>query len=90
MNNHLPQFGGEKTRLYIQEAFNDWARYAPLRFTEVTGYEKPELSISFVVGEHDDGYPFDGAGGNLGHAFFPTDGRIHFDATELWTDKLVR
>jgi len=83
----MPSFGKAKVVAMVKEAFNDWARYAPLKFREADASEKPDFSISFVEGEHDDGYPFDGAGGTLAHAFFPTDGRLHFDAVEEWTDK---
>ncbi len=89
LNNVIPKFGKDKTRAYIQEAFNDWARYAPLQFREAVPGEKPDFTISFRDGNHDDGYPFDGPGGVLAHGFFPTDGRVHFDISEDWTDKCV-
>ena len=89
LNGDVPKFGREKTRAYLVEAFNDWARYAPLTFREVTGSDNAEFDVRFFSGEHGDGYPFDGAGGTLAHAFFPKDGKIHFDAVEEWTDKYV-
>lgn len=89
MENEIGTFNRDKARKHIAEAFNDWARYAPLKFREVTGNEAVDFRISFETGEHKDGYEFDGAGGTLAHAFFPTDGRIHFDSTEEWTDKSV-
>lgn len=86
-DSNMPTFGKAKVVKIIEEAFADWARYAPLKFREATASEKPDFTISFHSGEHDDGYPFDGAGGVLAHAFFPTDGRLHFDATEEWSEK---
>lgn len=87
MNNEIPKFGKQKTKELIQQAFDDWARYAPLQFREAEAGEEAEFKINFFAGDHDDGYPFDGAGGTLAHAFFPKDGKVHFDSTEDWTDK---
>lgn len=50
--------------------------------------EAADLQVDFLHGYHGDDYPFDGAGGAVGHAFFPSDpaqaGRVHLDAEEEW------
>ena len=54
--------------------------------------EKADINIRFAVGKHDrsegDSDSFDGLGGTVGHAFFPRDGRLHFDDDEIWTINL--
>ena len=45
--------------------------------------------MSFLVKAHGDDDAFDGRGGTLAHAFFPTrnplGGDVHFDDDEIWT-----
>uniref|UniRef100_A0A915ICL4 Peptidase metallopeptidase domain-containing protein n=1 Tax=Romanomermis culicivorax TaxID=13658 RepID=A0A915ICL4_ROMCU len=43
------------------------------------------MEVKFASGKHDDNYAFDGQGHTLAHAFYPKDGRIHFDADENWS-----
>lgn len=73
----------------IARAFFIWSQVTQLRFTKWLGNNinvAPDIEISFEVGEHGDGYPFDNKrGGVLAHAYFPPHGDIHFDDDEHWT-----
>jgi hypothetical protein len=57
-----------------------------LNFFEVDKTAKADFEIEFSYADHRDGHPFDSKGGVLAHAFFPTDGRIHFDDAETFTE----
>jgi len=69
----------------IRKAFNIWAKASNLKFTQKkTG--KVHIEIKFDRGNHGDDAPFDGAGGQRAHAFFPGyGGDAHFDDDENWT-----
>lgn len=73
----------------IRQAFQIWADYGNLNFTEVT--TNADIVISWGAGNHGDGFPFNGTNGVLAHAFFPPpnggalSGDIHFDDDETWT-----
>ncbi|ESN93697.1 hypothetical protein HELRODRAFT_88211, partial [Helobdella robusta] len=76
---------GEKLiRKIIRNAFMAWQGQCGLRFSEIRRMKKADLKINFYKKDHGDGMPFDGRGLSLGHAFFPKDGRIHFDLDENW------
>ena len=76
----------------VRQAFDVWANVTPLTFTEVTGSAEATILISWEVGDHGCGSPFDGPGHVLAHAFFPPPinphpgiaGDLHFDDQETW------
>lgn len=78
----------------INRAFKYWSDVAPrLTFTRTNERTQADFWISFgrkthtgVTGERQCAYPFDGPGKVLAHAYFPTDGRIHFDDEERYTE----
>ncbi|KAM9305070.1 matrix metalloproteinase-25 [Gastrophryne carolinensis] len=79
--------GQDTTRTLIGSALAAWSRETPLTFSETSG--EADIRVGFLGGTHGDGYPFDGLGGTLGHAFFPgvgpMAGETHMDADEDWT-----
>ncbi|XP_068571447.1 matrix metalloproteinase-17b [Cebidichthys violaceus] len=79
----------ETIRSLVFYALRVWAEPTALEFHEVGSPETADLQVDFLQGYHGDGYPFDGAGGAVGHAFFPSDtaraGGVHLDAEEEWT-----
>ncbi|KAL2077968.1 hypothetical protein ACEWY4_025653 [Coilia grayii] len=71
-------------------ALKAWRDATPLEFKELSQDRRADadMEISFARSHHEDGYPFDGRGGTLAHAFFPGESRIsgntHFDDDEEW------
>ncbi|KNA23775.1 hypothetical protein SOVF_021490 [Spinacia oleracea] len=78
--------GSENMRYVVADALNKWAEYSPFSFQEVGEGSRSNLVFGFAVGDHGDGFPFDGRGGVLGHSFPPPDGRSHYDANDIWSD----
>ncbi|XP_047465008.1 matrix metalloproteinase-25 isoform X2 [Mugil cephalus] len=70
-------------------AFKAWSDAAPLEFRKVSSDKERDIRVSFAQKLHNDGYPFDGRGGTLAHAFFPgmdeVSGDTHFDDDEIWS-----
>lgn len=75
-------------RALMYYALKVWSEATPLNFHEV-GSHSADLSVEFLRLDHHDGFPFDGPGGMVAHAFFPRDpqraGHVHFDSDEEWT-----
>jgi predicted Zn-dependent protease len=73
-------------RRIINQAFQDWEKYSGLKFEMAKTKDLADLKIKFHSKDHGDGYPFDGQGATLAHAFYPKSGDIHFDDDESFTD----
>ncbi|XP_043281634.1 matrix metalloproteinase-2 [Venturia canescens] len=83
------QPGGLETggvRRELSKALNLWASNSKLTFQEINS-DQADILVYFYRGYHGDGYPFDGRGQILAHAFFPgrdRGGDAHFDEEEIW------
>ncbi|XP_034839979.1 matrix metalloproteinase-25-like [Maniola hyperantus] len=62
-----------------------WAPHGGLSFRRVD-QGKADIQVSFASKDHGDGFPFDGPGHVVAHAFPPPHGAMHFDDDELWGD----
>lgn len=74
----------DTVKAVFTSAFERWAAVTALTFTQTESYYSADLRIGFFSGDHGDGEPFDGVLGTLGHAFSPTNGRMHLDNEENW------
>ncbi|PSN44382.1 hypothetical protein C0J52_10927 [Blattella germanica] len=75
-----------RVRFELRRALDVWAQNSKLTFREVND-DRADILVFFEKGYHGDGYPFDGPGQILAHAFFPGGGRggdAHFDEEESW------
>ncbi|KAL8040716.1 hypothetical protein ABFX02_10G116200 [Erythranthe guttata] len=70
----------------VSRAFQKWHSVSGFSFSRAQDSSSTDLVIGFFNRSHGDGYPFDGPGGVTAHAFRPTDGRLHYDADEKWSD----
>ncbi|XP_035398596.1 matrilysin [Cygnus atratus] len=85
--NYTPDLPQQHVDDAIRRAFMVWSDVTPLKFKKVPwGYA--DIVIRFARREHGDGYPFDGRGNTLAHAFAPGEGiggDAHFDDDERWS-----
>ena len=82
--NFTPDLNQTVIKRAIRDAFNQWDTNSKLSISEVsTG---ADVELSWGSGDHGCGNHFDGPSGVLAHAYYPEDGRVHFDEDEQWTD----
>ncbi|EDO43652.1 predicted protein [Nematostella vectensis] len=85
----LPNFVQDRV---FEKALQFWADVSKLSFSRTRYVWNADLKISFGSvthrgpGESHCAYPFDGRGKVLAHAFYPPNGRCHFDDDETYTD----
>ncbi|CAF1101924.1 unnamed protein product [Didymodactylos carnosus] len=81
---HFQQISYANQISIVQDAFNEWSKHTPLTFEMVCNTCLSDIVLQFMEGDHGDSLPFDEK--TLAHAFLPTDGRIHFDSQDTWTE----
>nr|XP_055063854.1 collagenase 3-like [Misgurnus anguillicaudatus]XP_055063855.1 collagenase 3-like [Misgurnus anguillicaudatus] len=88
IENYTPDMRKADVDAAIEKALKVWSDVTPLRFTRIFS-GTADIMISFSVGDHGDGYPFDGPNNLLAHAFAPfagIGGDAHFDDDEDFTN----
>ncbi|CAB1341321.1 unnamed protein product, partial [Coregonus sp. 'balchen'] len=89
-----PSLRPELVDLILTYALRVWSNPTPLNFhllrpSRDHPNQEGDFRVSFPSSYHEDGYPFDGKGGTLAHAFFPGTadmaGDTHFDNGESWS-----
>ncbi|KAJ9135238.1 hypothetical protein P3X46_032446 [Hevea brasiliensis] len=74
-------------RSACSRAFQRWASVSQFTFQEAPTGSKADIVIGFYRRDHGDGLAFDGPLGTvLAHAFYPQDGRFHYDADKDWSN----
>jgi hypothetical protein len=93
--NKSPKLLDTETMRALEEAFSEWSRYLPetMSFRQVP--DDADILVEFASKIHGDGFPFDGPGNVLAHAFFPPPnngllaGDLHFDEEEDWHEHFL-
>lgn len=90
--NDTPDIAGLQEHQIVVDALNEWSKFANIQFVKADRAGRAgSLDIGWARGGHGDTLAFDGQGGSLAHAFFPSPpnvgfiaGDIHFDEDEDW------
>ncbi|NWW51749.1 MMP7 protein, partial [Pedionomus torquatus] len=86
--NYTPDLPQKKVENAIKRALMVWSDVTPLQFKRIF-QGNADIVIGFARLGHGDGYPFDGRGNTLAHAFGPgagLGGDAHFDDDERWSE----
>ena len=90
-SNSTPDIFSDDERTAIRNAFQTWAdALCDVDFVEMVSGPTDFVS-GWFTGSHGDGFPFDGVGNVLAHAFYPPPcggsfaGHMHFDEDEDWS-----
>lgn len=90
LRSYPEQISRTRATAIMHDAFKAWSVHIPLQITEACPTCSADIVLEFGRYSHNcPGGPFDGRSGTLAHAFFPEDGRIHFDLDEPWTESYV-
>ena len=82
-----PNVSLDTLRNVFQQAFLQWSQVSSITFGEVENYlAESDLMIGFYRGDYGDGFPFYGPGQVVAYSFPPTDGRLHYDGDEQWSN----
>ncbi|MBA3974818.1 MAG: hypothetical protein C0504_11450 [Candidatus Solibacter sp.] len=80
-----------QARSEVIRAMQKWSAAAAITFRGLAwANQKKSIDVFFAVGDHGDGFKFDGPGRVLAHAFYPPPnaetiaGDLHLDADEPW------
>ncbi|XP_052751520.1 matrix metalloproteinase-2-like [Galleria mellonella] len=75
----------DRVEKQVEAGLAIWAPHGGLQFSKVED-GPADIRFSFGRQDHGDGFPFDGPGRVVAHAFPPPVGALHFDDDELWGD----
>lgn len=91
-DNDTGDIGGTLEHEEVLRALTTWTEPIDVDVTETAlSGQFGCIEFAWRTGSHGDGAPFDGPGGVVGHAFYPSPespetlaGDVHFDDSELW------